>query len=861
MTTSATPLNNKIEGLNDLEVKNQLAQYGFNELPTSIKKNILDIFLEIMREPMFILLVSSAIIYVFLGDYREGLILLTATTGIIFITFFQYRKAENALAALSKLSSPEALVFRNNKRVKIPGREIVPNDIVFLNEGDRAVADAILLEAHDLWMDEALLTGESIPLLKTAVPNALFPFENQRTSSNSTHLIYAGTLVVQGSGIVKIISTGLSSRLGKIGIALKDIKEDATRLQLEMKALINRLFFIGVIISIAVVIAYYVSRGGIINAILNGISTSMAVLPEEFPVVLTVFLAIGAWRLSKIQVLTRKPSAIETLGAITVLCVDKTGTITMNSMEIAFIYDGIHLLGKDELQENKPASFELIQIARLASTANGLNPMENAIFKTIELHPLINELYPFLNKEQVIHAYPLSNNCPSMTNFYASKEDKLFYGFSKGAPEQIFKLCGLDDVEVEMHKEMLHSLAHQSLRVIAIATATYDNQTFPKEQSDLKLNFKGLIAFQDPIRPEVPKAITECIAAGVKVKMITGDFPITAKSIANQIGIDKEAVVITGDQMDAMSDTQLLAEMNRINVFARVVPSQKLRIVNLLKMQNEVVAMTGDGVNDAPALKAAHIGIAMGKRGTEVAREAASLVLLDDNFASIVAAIRQGRKIYDNLEKAMGYILAIHIPIIGLTLLPVLYTSIPFILMPLHIISLELVIDPVSSIAFETEAEEKNIMNRRPRNVKSRFFGTNKILVSLSKGCCIFIAILFVLFIGRQNNLNDQAIRATCYAALVLGNTTLILTSLSKTRPFYALLKNKNWAAIGILFLSIILLYSAVNYSTLQSLFKFQSPGIQGFYPVFTASIFLFIIFEFLKYSAKRHTNYNQRVV
>jgi Ca2+-transporting ATPase len=860
MITYSTENDVKLKGLSDSEVKNQLSKYGYNELPTSTKKNVIDVFIEVMREPMFILLVSSAVIYVFLGDYREGLILLSATTLIIFITFFQYRKAENALAALSKLSSPQALVYRNNTHRKIPGREVVPNDIVFLNEGDRAVADAILIEGHHLWMDEAVLTGESIPVTKTAVESSSISYDNIQIDRNGTHIVYAGTLVVQGSGIVKIVSTGVASRLGKIGIALKDIKYDPTRLQIEMKALINRLFFIGVIISIIVILAYYVTRGGIINALLNGISTSMAVLPEEFPVVLTVFLAIGSWRLSKFQVLTRKPSAIETLGAVTVLCVDKTGTITMNSMEIAFIYDGINIFSKDQLKLNASETFELIQIAKLASAPNGVNPMENAILKTVEDNPEIKEIYPFLETNRIVQAYPLTNSCPSMTNIYASKDDNEFYVFSKGAPEHIFKLCGLDDIEVEMHEDMLHSLALQSLRVIAIATARYTSASFPTDQSELKLNFKGLIAFQDPIRPEVPKAINECRAAGVKVKIITGDFPVTAKSIANQIGIDKEGIVLTGDELEAMSDSQLLQKMNSISVFARVIPSQKLRIVNLLKMQNEVVAMTGDGVNDAPALKAAHIGIAMGKRGTEVAREAASLVLLDDNFTSIVAAIRQGRKIFDNLEKAMGYILAIHIPIIGLTLLPVLFPSVPFILMPLHIISLELVIDPISSIAFETETEEKNIMNRPPRNATSRFFGSRKIIVSVTKGVCLFISVLFVLMIGKFDGLNDQAIRTTCYTALVLGNSILILNSLSKTRPFYFILKNKNWAAIGILIFSITLLYSAINFSNIQSLFKFQHLGVQSFYPIFLATCVLLTIFELQKYFARSDTNYNQRI-
>lgn len=829
-----------LNGLSSAEVKLKLEKYGFNELSFSTKKNILDIFVEVMREPMFILLVISAVIYIFLGDYQEGLLLFSATIIIIFIAFYQFRKAENALAALKKLASPHALVIRDGIKQSIHGREVVPDDIVFLDEGDRVVADAILIEDHHLWMDEAILTGESMPVKKSTL---LSP-------DNPSNSIYAGTLVVQGSGVIKIIATGDNSKFGKIGLALNDIKEDTTKLQVEMKALIKKLFLIGILVSIAVIIAFYFSRGELINAILNGIATSMAVLPEEFPVVLTVFLAIGAWRLSKIQVLTRKPSAIETLGAVTILCVDKTGTITMNSMEIAFIYDGINIFGKGQMEENTSEIVELIQIASLAASANRANPMEKAVWNLMESNPQLIDSYTFLDKKQVIHSYPLSNECPCITNIYASKETNEFYAFTKGAPEQVFKLCALDDVELEMHETMLNSMAGQSLRVIALATAVYNNHSYPADQSNLKLHFKGLIAFDDPIRPEVPVAMNECKAAGVKVKIITGDFPMTAKSIANQIGLDKEGIIVTGPELDAMSEGMLLQKMNAITVFARVIPSQKLRIVNTLKMQNEVVAMTGDGVNDAPALKAAHIGIAMGKRGTEVAREAASLVLLDDNFASIVAAIRQGRKIFDNLQKAMGYIMAIHIPIIGLTLLPALNPSIPFILLPLHIICLELVIDPVSSIAFELESEEKNIMKRPPRDTMTRFFGPQKIITSIIKGASLFLMVLIVLFIGKNNGLSDHAIRATSYAALVLGNIVLILNSLSKTRPFYAVFESKNWMALSILFFAVVLLFGAIRVPLLQSLFKFENPGIAAFLPIFLFVIVLLTIFELQKYFA-----------
>ncbi len=846
----------KYQGLNRLDVQRLKNKYGLNELAYSKQKSIIKIFVEIMREPMFILLVSSATLYIFLGEYKEGLILLSATILVIFITFFQYRKAENALSALRKLATPRALVLRDNIKTWITGRDVVPGDIVFLNEGDRILADAILLEENNLWIDEAILTGESMPVKKAVYTNQINFAQNSNNQTDGQ--VFSGTLVVQGNAVTKVIATGVDSKFGQIGIALNDIKEDITKLQIEMKALIKRLFFIGILVSIAVIIAFYFSRGGIVDAILNGISTSMAVLPEEFPVVLTVFLAIGAWRLSKIKVLTRKPSAIETLGAVTVLCVDKTGTITMNSMEIACLYDGVHVFGKDQLKNMTLMPFDLIEVASLASSTNASNPMENAIQSMIERIIPIHESRFKLDKTKVIHAYPLTNECPCMTNIYASIDKKSYHVFTKGAPEYVFKLCGLNNVELRLHESMLNTMAQQSLRVIAIASADYYTSSFPNDQADLRLNFRGLIAFEDPIRSEVPFAMKECKAAGVKVKMMTGDFPITAKSIANQIGLDEEGIVLTGQALDAMSDDDLLKKIKSISVFARVAPAQKLRIVHCLKMQNEVVAMTGDGVNDAPALKAAHIGIAMGKRGTEVAREAASLVLLDDNFASIVAAIRQGRKIFDNLQKAMGYILAIHIPIIGLTLLPVLNPTLPFILLPLHIICLELVIDPVSSIAFESEVEEKNIMQRPPRNSMMRFFGTQKIILSIVKGFCLFIVVLIVLFISKQRGLSEEAIRTVSYAALVLGNSTLVLNSLSKTRPFYTLIYHKNIAALSILFFAITLLICAINFPFAQALFKFENPGIVAFIPVFMLVFMLLLLFEFHKLLINKSTNNNQ---
>ena len=821
-----------MEGLSASEANELIKRYGYNELPSAAPKNIGQLALEVLKEPMFLLLIGCSLLYIILGDFREGIILLSTISIIIFITFYQYQKTEKALESLRKLSSPRALVIREGKEIRISGREVVPGDIILINEGDRISADAVILETLNLSVDESMLTGESIAVSKSV----------QSDLKNVSGLIYSGTLVVQGKAMAKVIATGVNSQFGKIGTLLQNIEQSETRLQKEMKVLIKSLFIISGFISIAVVVAFYLTRGHFIQSLLNGLASAMAILPEEFPVVLTIFMALGAWRLSQKNVLTRHPSAIETLGSATVLCSDKTGTITQNNMEVAALYDGKELFLKSVFVENQYKIIELITTANFASQKKSIDPMEKALWKTFQNLNLKGD-----SNYNLIREYPLSKDLFAMTRVHESEVDNSLIVNAKGAPEAILSLCKLSETEISKHTSVVNQMAEMGYRVIAVANALLPNKILPQSQHDFEFTFIGLIGLEDPIRPEVPQAIKECHEAGIKVILITGDYPITAKNIAHQIGLSPEEI-ITGDELKNMSDVELRNRINSTNVFARVVPEQKLRIVQALKANKEVVAMTGDGVNDAPALKAADIGVAMGNKGTDVAREASSLVLLDDNFASIVSAIRSGRRIFDNLQKAMSYILAIHIPIIGLTLLPAFITSLPLLLMPLHIVFMELIIDPVCSIAFESEQEEKNIMKRPPRKPSEQFFGSKKIILSIMEGLLLFGLTMFIYFISDREGHRDGEVRAIVFSSLIIGNVFFILTNLSKTRSFISVILEKNYMAILILLTAITILVMSITIPSLQKIFNFEFPGYKHFEFSILGACSILLILELIKY-------------
>jgi P-type Ca2+ transporter type 2C len=805
------------QGLTEEQVKQKVAKEGLNELPSSKPKNVFQIGLGVLKEPMFILLVACGTLYLILGDIQEGIMLMGFVLVIMGIEFYQERKTEKALDALKDLASPRALVIRDGETKRIAGRDVVTDDIVILQEGDRVPADAKVLSSNNLLADESLLTGEPVPVRKREWKEGESAFI---PGGDEIPYVYSGSMIVQGNGIVQVTAIGSNTEIGKIGKALESVKEEPTRLKNEMSTLVKRLAIIGVCLCILVILIYTLTRGDLLKGFLAGITLAMAMLPEEFPVVLTVFLALGAWRMSKKNVLTRKPAAVETLGSATVLCTDKTGTLTQNKMTVTKLFNGSHFFSVSTQNDFPDPFHEIIEYGILASQANPFDPMEKAI---------INIGDQFLCNTEHIHTgwimekeYPLSKELLAMSRVFINtgSNDKTIA--TKGAPEAIFDLCHLGSEKIKTYGDAVAHMASQGLRVLGVARTKINPGSLPEIQHDFDFEFVGLIGLTDPIRENVPMAVSECYKAGIRVIMITGDYPITACNIAKEIGLKNYELSITGQELRDMSEEELCEKIKTVNVFARVVPEQKLKIVNALKKNNEIVAMTGDGVNDAPALKAANIGIAMGEKGTDVAREASSLVLMDDNFASIVGAIKMGRRIFDNLQKALGYIFAIHVPIAGLSLIPVFFANLPLILWPVHIVFLELIIDPACSIIFEAEKEEKNVMSRPPKGIDEPFFGAKKIFLSCMQGVGILVATLLIYFIGLSKGYSEMEVRTMTFVTLIVSNIAVIISNRSWVTNFFKLLVTKNktvkWVVGGAIFFLILVL----NVPFLLNLFQFE---------------------------------------
>ena len=754
-----------------------------------------------------------------MGEPQDALMLLGFVFVVMAITIVQERRTENALDALRDLSSPRALVIRDGRQQRIPGRAVVPGDILVVSEGDRIPADALLQAGINLSVDESLLTGESVPVRKQAAPQ-------QKTldlpGGDDLPSLFSGTLVTAGQGIALVIGTGLHTELGKIGKALQQVEPEATFLQKETGRLVKTFALVGLSACLLVVVIFALTRGGSPamwkEGLLAGIALAMATLPEEFPVVLTVFLALGAWRISRNRVLTRRMPAIEALGATTVLCVDKTGTLTLNQMTLRRLeVDGLSADPSETGSSLPEPIHQLLEFAILASKRDPFDPMERALHQAGDACLADSEhLHP---EWSLAKEYPLAPKLLAVTHAWSCGGGEMMVA-TKGAPEAVLELCHVQPEVQDRIVQRVAGMAAQGYRVLGVAKGRYPDGQLPEDHHDLDLEFVGLLGLEDPVRPTVPAAVEECRTAGIRVVMITGDYPATAMSIARMAGITRPEEVITGPELDRMSDEALAGRIREVNVFARVVPQQKLRIVNALKANREVVAMTGDGVNDAPALKAAHIGVAMGGRGTDVAREAASLVLLDDDFSSIVAAVKLGRRIFDNIRKAVAFIFAVHVPIAGLSMIPVFMPGWPLLLLPVHIVFLELVIDPSCSLVFEAEKAEANVMRRPPRDPQERLFSMRSIGLALLQGGTALGACL-VVYLSTRGTHGIDAARALTFVALVCSFLAIILVNRSWSQSLVGSLRNPNaalwWVVAGtILFLALVLALPAA-----QRLFHF----------------------------------------
>ena len=797
------------QGLSGADVALRLKQFGPNELPNPERRNLAHIVIGIVRQPMFVLLLGGGVIYLLLGERLDAIVLALFATLSVSISIVQESRSEKVLESLRSLASPRALVLRDGERRRIAARELVPGDIIILGEGDRVPADAMLIGGNDLLADESLLTGESIPVRK-------LPSEREMPWSapggDDLPFVFAGTLVARGAGVARVTATGVRSEMGKIGQALTSITLEQPKLQKQLRWLVRDFAIAGFAVAGLVVVLLGILRSSWLQASLGGIAVGMSVLPEEIPLVLAVFMAMGAWRISRAGVLTRRSEAIETLGSATVLCTDKTGTLTENRMRVALM-----TAQRDLWREGIPLADSIETVLHAAFCASApipSDPMDRAIHQAAIAAEIASP-------QSLLQSYGLHPDLPAMTNIWNGAAEMTALAYAKGAPEAIADLCRLSSETRAQILIDVDRFAQEGIRLLAVARADlpWQDGKKPETQRDIPFRFLGLIGFSDPLRATVPEAVAECRSAGIRVIMITGDYPATARSIAAQAGIDS-GKVISGDEMDRMDDRTLAISMATTSVFARIRPQQKLRLVEALKQGGEVVAMTGDGVNDAPAMKAAHIGISMGGRGTDVAREASALVLLYDDFASIVTTIRLGRRIYDNLRKSIEYIVAVHIPIAGLALLP-LFFGLPLMLMPIQIALLEMVIDPACSVVFESETEEKDVMRRPPRKPHASVLSGRAALWAAMQGLAALAIVAFALFFGVRIGMPEDDLRAFVFTTLVLMNLGLIIVNRSFRSSLSEALLRPNTTLWILVAAVLLVLIAALYWAPAQRLFHF----------------------------------------
>ena len=834
-------------GLSEADARARLKAEGYNELPRPDRRTPLHIILEVLREPMLALLIGGGVIYLILGDLKEALILLAFATLSIVITVVQETRTERVLEALRDLTSPRALVIRDGARKRIAGREVVRGDVVVLAEGDRVPADAVLIQSHDLQTDESLLTGESIPVRKIAGSNVDSSIA-RRPGGDDLPYVFSGSLIVRGRGIGEVIATGALSEIGKIGQSLSALETEQPRLQAQTRRLVGVFAVAGGAVSILAVLLYGTLRGGWLDAVLAGIALGMSMLPEELPVVLTVFMAMGAWRISRARVLTRRAAAIEALGSATVLCTDKTGTLTENRMSVVQLRleNGEIFRPRKASGGKMPEDFHgLIEFGLLASEREPFDPMERA-FHDLAREQLGETERPPGPQWKLVHTYGLRPGLLAMSQVWQSTDARQeFVIAAKGAPEAIADLCHLSASDVAALTRSMDAMAAEGLRVLGVARASFAGQTWPDSQHNFSFKFLGLIGLADPLRPSVPDAVSECRSAGIKVIMITGDYPTTARAIARQAGFDTEDFV-TGTEVEQLTNGELAVRVRTATVFARIMPEQKLRIVNALKANGEIVAMTGDGVNDAPSLKAAHIGIAMGGRGTDVAREASSIVLLDDDFGSIVKSVRLGRRIYDNLRKAMGFIFAVHVPIAGLALLPLLF-GLPILFGPVHIAFLEMVIDPVCSLVFEAETEEEDVMRRRPRTPDEPLFSAPLIAWGLLQGAFAFALVAVIFVVAFKRGMPEEEVRALAFFSLVLAIVGLIFVNRSFSASLVTALRRPNPALSLVLLAVTTTLSVTLLWPFARGLFRFGPLHLDDLALTLGAGVLVLVFLELLK--------------
>jgi len=758
--------------------------------------------IEILKQPMLVLLIGAGAINFALADPLDGAVMFSFVLIVIAISAHQTWRTEKALRALQDLTAPTALVVRSGRHERIPSRDVVRGDRIVLNEGDRVPADANLVNGSNLTVDESLLTGESIPVVKSA---------------DGDREVFAGTLIGRGHAEAIVERIGDFTRLGAIGQEVKSIGRTKTRLQQKIDRVVWVIGLAAIVLASLVIIGYGLLRDSWLDGALIGIATAMSMLPEEFPVIFTVFLAVGAWRMSNQSVLVRRAPAIEALGSMSVACVDKTGTLTLNQMTpVELIVDDHHWYPSDG-----PPPIDVLRLIAIGSAACPLDvfdPIDKA-FRSLALRFPDDEFH-VVGQSPPLAEYPMSSELFATSYVWATDEGRLVA--SKGAPEAIAGLCRLSDVERSRIEDQVHEAAGRGLRILAVAHGRVLTTDLPVGQNGFDFRFDGLVCLKDPVRPGVSQSVAELSSASVRTIMMTGDHPATARSIAEEIGLDTSAGLLTGTEVDLLDDVSFDELVGRVNVFARTTPHHKLRLVRALQSRNEIVGMTGDGVNDAPALKAADIGVAMGGRGTDVAREAASIVIADDSFPSLVAGVERGRTIYDNIRKAFAYVISMHAPIVGLTTVPLFIPGWPIVLQPIQIAFLELIIDPACSIVFEAESGDPDLMKRPPRRPNQPILDRSTIGVALLQGAGVFAASFGLYAWAATTGKPDDVIRSIVFVSLVVGNVGLILSNRSWHLSIVRTIRERRNTALPWLLVTVTLVLTLLlTIGALRDAFEF----------------------------------------
>lgn len=825
----------KYPGLTAAEAELSREKFGRNELNLKESGGIASTIKALVAEPMLILLIAACAIYFASGSIQEGVMMLLGIVAVSGISLYQDARSRSALKSLKELSAPRAIVVRDGEESYISSTEIVVGDIIAVREGQRVPADAALLELSDLSIDESILTGESMSVTKSIGA-----------------IVFLGTSVVSGQGLARVTAVGSETSLGKLGRSLEDVEDEKTPLQLEISGFVRRMAILGIGAFVLVWLHYYNETGELFHGLLRGLTLAMSVLPEEIPVAFSVFMALGASRMIRFNVLTKQPQTVEALGSVTTICLDKTGTLTKNRMEVAGIFDcheqayyPLASADKETADVNSvsESNLRVLEYAMWSSEPAPFDPMETAIHAAYQAHAPQDLRKNF----RMVHEYPLAGRPPVMTHIFGDDVGHLL-GACKGAPEGVIAISDLSPEAAAKIEAEAHKMAGLGQRVLGVASMVSVPDTYPEDQKDFNWHFEGLIGLNDPPKENVPEVLQSFYDAGISVKMITGDFPETALNIAERCGLRNNGKFLTEVEISQLTPEELARQVQAIDIYARVSPETKLKIVEALKANGEIVAMTGDGVNDGPALKAAHVGVGMGKRGTEVAREAASLVLLDDDLSKMVAAIGNGRRIYNNLKKAIQYIVSIHVPIVGVVTVPLfLNWRYDVIFDPVHVIFLELVMGPTCSVVYENEPMGADTLKSPPRKKISGFLSLKELFVGIVQGLVILAGVLGVLQFGMHTGLSEETSRAMVFNSLVFANIFLTLVDRSRTRLITETIGYKNPMVANMIALTLLILAAINLVPFLRDIFRFAPLDLYQAMLCVTAGFVSVVWFEFYK--------------